>query len=68
MEALAAALQMGNRQSLIQLWDNIEVSIAANDPDDVPFLPSVRALHELVSLENSQDPNCQCPRLNGGCE
>jgi len=65
MEALLAALEMGNLHSFVSLWDNIEAYIGANYPADLSFLQSVRALHGLEPLPHGLDPGCDCPQLNG---
>jgi hypothetical protein len=63
MEALLAALQMGNQHSFISLWDSMEAYIGANYPQDVDFLQSVRELHGLEPLPHGEDPGCDCPDL-----
>jgi hypothetical protein len=64
MEALLAALQMGNQHSFVSLWDNIEAYLGANYASDLSFLQSVRALHGLDPLPHGLDPACDCPNLN----
>jgi hypothetical protein len=47
MEALLFALQMGNFQGLVEFWDNMEIFISLNYPQDLDLLQSVRAFHGI---------------------
>jgi hypothetical protein len=47
MEALLFALQMGNEQSFVEFWENMELFIESNYPADLDLIQSVRALHGL---------------------
>ncbi|MDH3501299.1 MAG: hypothetical protein OEL69_02175 [Nitrosopumilus sp.] len=47
MEALLFAMQMGNEQSLVEFWENMELFIESNYPDDLNLIQSARALHGL---------------------
>ena len=67
MEALLSALQMGNLQSTVQLWDNMESFIASAYPEDLAFLQGVRQLHGIEPLPHALDPDCECPKLGGVC-
>ena len=67
MEALLSGLQMGNLQSTVQLWDNMESFIAAAYPQDLALIQSVRELHGIVPLPHGLDPDCECPKLGGFC-
>jgi hypothetical protein len=67
MEALLAALDMGNGQSFVQLWDNIGAFIQTNYPADYALFDHVRELHGIVPLVHGLDPDCACPQLDGTC-
>ncbi len=49
MEALLFALQLGNEQSHVELWDNMALFIETNYPSEVERLQVVRELHGLDS-------------------
>lgn len=48
MEALLFTLQLGNEQSFVEVWENMEIFIQANYPSDLELLQSVREFHGLL--------------------